>query len=704
MRTNHKRKLVLRHAFSGIFIFLFILPEFSKLLGDEYLWPTDASKAITSTFAEYRPGRFHAGIDIKTWGRTGYNIYAIRDGYISRIRVSPYGYGRALYLTLDTGETVVYGHLEGFNKEIEDYVWTEQLKRGKYGIQLFLNSDKFKYKQGDYLGKTGQTGVGYPHLHFEMRNPSGEPFNPLSKGYIVEDFLEPVITKVSLTPLNAHSTINNDWKPIILRTKYLRKGRYVVDKPISISGLVGFGISAYDVMDNITNKFGTYKNKLYIDDQLVFSSIYKKFSYAENNLAFLDREFRLLQWGLGYFYKLYLDDGNTLPFYSDTSYLYGSVYFSNEPEEDIQTPSGVAVFTGENHIFKIVVQDFWDNQSEVSGELVVKQPDYINFALDNEYLNYPSFLNFYNYTDSLFYNIKKEFYDNYIRIEFEPIDSIQGDSFFSYHFVNQDIQRLPVIGKDDKLVGCVPLSAAMNAPLKLFVENYYNGYLSKQIEVIEFETIPQKRSKTIMSKDKLCKIEFSSNSLFKPIFLRISEEIPDSQDTYKFASKIYDVEPKDVALNKGALIKLKYENIAFAEKMGVYYKSKNGKWVFFGNIHENENQYIAGYVGTFGKHALIIDDEPPEILHLYPANNAHIHTNSPQLKAVFKDTLSGLQGEDNMQLILDGKKVIAEYDPERFFLVYNVRQPLTKGEHILELFLKDKCGNIATQKHIFWID
>ncbi len=700
-----KTKDTKRITIYRVVLFLFVLTLSVNLFADEYLWPTDASRAITSTFAEYRPGRFHAGIDIKTWGKTGYNIFAIRDGYISRIRVSPYGYGRALYLTLDTGESVVYGHLQSFNREIEDYVRSEQEKRGKYGIQLFLNSEKFKYKQGDYLGKTGQTGVGYPHLHFEMRNPNGEPINPFGKGYIVADYTVPVISKVSFIPLNAGSMVNGDWRPVVTGTISSRKGHYVLNKPVTVSGLVGFGVSAYDIMDNIPNKFGTYKNRLYIDDKLVFSSIYKKFSYAENNLALLDRDFRLNQTGFGNFYKLYIDNGNTLSFYLNNQYLHGAVYFYNGPANGIQQSPGVTVMNGASHTFRMVVQDYWENESEVAGQLIVETPEFIDTVSAGGPFDFSSFLNYSSISsDSTFYFINPEFYDNYIRLEFEPCNNIQDGAIISYQFANREIQPLPVFKKNNKLVGAVPLSPDINGPLMIFVEKIINGISIKQNKLLEFETIVKKRSQTVFSRDGLCSIEFSSNSLFKPIFVRMNAEIPDSNGQYKFASKIYDVEPKDVAMNKGALIRIKYNDKTPAEKTGIYYKSNNGKWVFFGNIHEEENRNIAGYVGTFGAHALIVDEEPPEILSLYPGNNAHLRTSDPQLTAVFKDTLSGLMGEENMQLLLDGKKVIAEYDPEKLLLFYKVRQPLVKGEHTLELFLKDRCGNIARQKHNFWID
>ena len=87
---------------------------------------------LTSAFGEYRARRFHTGIDVKTWGKTGYKIFAIRPGYILRVSVSPGGYGKAVYLKLDTGETAVYAHLSKFNDKIQNLVDREQRRLGKY--------------------------------------------------------------------------------------------------------------------------------------------------------------------------------------------------------------------------------------------------------------------------------------------------------------------------------------------------------------------------------------------------------------------------------------------------------------------------------------------------------------------------------------------------------------------------------------------
>ncbi len=95
--------------------------SFSKAQ-DRYRWPMDIEHGLTSTFCEYREGHFHAGVDLKTWGRTGIPVHAAESGYIYRIRTSPWGYGRAVYLKLEDGNLAIYAHLSKFAPEIEKVV------------------------------------------------------------------------------------------------------------------------------------------------------------------------------------------------------------------------------------------------------------------------------------------------------------------------------------------------------------------------------------------------------------------------------------------------------------------------------------------------------------------------------------------------------------------------------------------------------
>ena len=98
-----------------------------------------------------RPGHFHAGIDIKTDGAEGKPLVAVADGYVSRVSLGAYGYGRAVYLTLHNGTTAVYGHLQRFRKDIEERVREERHARRSNSVNLWFGPDTWPVKQGDVI-------------------------------------------------------------------------------------------------------------------------------------------------------------------------------------------------------------------------------------------------------------------------------------------------------------------------------------------------------------------------------------------------------------------------------------------------------------------------------------------------------------------------------------------------------------------------
>jgi murein DD-endopeptidase MepM/ murein hydrolase activator NlpD len=139
-----------------LYKFLLFALAFSPLIhAQNYLWPTDASKLMTSSFCEFRPRHYHAALDIKTWQQTGYKIFAIDDGYVYRIRVASTGYGKAIYLKLKDGNFVVYGHLDGFNPQLDAYTDSLRLAARDNILDAYPKANQFPVKKGDHLGYTG---------------------------------------------------------------------------------------------------------------------------------------------------------------------------------------------------------------------------------------------------------------------------------------------------------------------------------------------------------------------------------------------------------------------------------------------------------------------------------------------------------------------------------------------------------------------
>ena len=227
---------------------------------ENYLWPTNASNHLTSSFCEYRPGHYHSAIDIKTWNKEGYPIYAISDASIYRIRVSPFGYGKVIYLLLDDGNYAVYAHLQKFSEELQKKVRNVQIANKRYTLNWM--PDSMRVNKGEIIGYTGQTGIGSPHLHFEIRDPNERPMNPLLFYDRVKDTKAPVLKALLVIPMRPESRINGSAKEQVFPLIYSNNNTYLLSQSIETRGPVGFAITGYDQADGVHNKFAFYKTCL----------------------------------------------------------------------------------------------------------------------------------------------------------------------------------------------------------------------------------------------------------------------------------------------------------------------------------------------------------------------------------------------------------------------------------------------------------
>jgi hypothetical protein len=250
-----------------------------------FISPLKIPDILSSNFGELRIDHFHSGIDIKTQGVTGKEVVAAADGYIYRIGVSPTGFGNALYIKHSTGYSTVYGHLDRFAPDIEEYVRTRQYEKRSFTVTLFPDENLFPVKQGELIAYSGNSGgSGGPHLHYEIRKSDSEkPINPLLFEFGIADNMKPVIDMLAIYPANRNTLINN--KHSIRKINVSGgKGSYSVspENEISISGLAGFGIKAYDLMNESPNRCGVYSIELYVDSVSVFSYVMEGFSFTES--------------------------------------------------------------------------------------------------------------------------------------------------------------------------------------------------------------------------------------------------------------------------------------------------------------------------------------------------------------------------------------------------------------------------------------
>ncbi len=177
----------------------------SQFLSDrtkDYCAPLSSSLELIGNCGELRSNHFHTGWDLSTEGKEGASVFAIEEGYISRIRISTTGYGKAVYVTHPNGLTSVYAHLSRFSKALDSLVLAEMKLHKQNEFDWYWPSSKFKLNKGDCFAYSGNSGASTgPHLHFELRDAFTEiVLNPamLFKDMIQDD-IAPVLSHVALT-------------------------------------------------------------------------------------------------------------------------------------------------------------------------------------------------------------------------------------------------------------------------------------------------------------------------------------------------------------------------------------------------------------------------------------------------------------------------------------------------------------------------
>jgi hypothetical protein len=174
--------------------------------------PLDTPLVVTSGFGDPRANHFHAGLDFSTDRVVGKPVYAPGNGAIARVRASGQGYGRSIYLQLDDGRLLVYGHLDAFDQPLAAYVDSAQRANARYEMDLLPPLDRFRVTTGQRIAWSGESGAGPPHLHLETR-VGDAAYHPLRAGVEVADREPPRIVRVVLEPVAPGARVDGQVMP-----------------------------------------------------------------------------------------------------------------------------------------------------------------------------------------------------------------------------------------------------------------------------------------------------------------------------------------------------------------------------------------------------------------------------------------------------------------------------------------------------------
>lgn len=328
----------LADAFRGIL--LLILAGMGSAVGasaaraEGWPWPLDLpDRQVTGTFMEARSGRFHSGLDMRTAGRVGVVVRAPVAGRVVRVRASAEGYGRALYLRLDDGRTLVFAHLRAFSDRIRAPLVEAQWRRGRYAQDLYLDGDGLPVEAGEVLALSGATGVGAPHLHFEVRDAKSRPVNPIGL-FDLPDDRPPEIRGLRLHPLGADARVEG-----LARRLVVGEG-----DSLTVEGRIGVSAALRDLRPGNGFSLMPERVELSVDGEGVYRLRQETFSFAQSGQ--MELEYEDDPEGGARWLRLYRREGNDLP------------------RREGSEPAGLLRDDGQWHRLRVVAADHDGNTAE----------------------------------------------------------------------------------------------------------------------------------------------------------------------------------------------------------------------------------------------------------------------------------------------------------------------------------------------------
>ena len=308
-------RFFLRILFTILFIF-----NINFLISQEINFhsPIDAPFDLSGTFGEFR-SRFHTGIDFKSRGVQGQKVFSIEDGFVSRIEVNNYGYGKVIYIDHPNGYTSVYAHLRNFSPELNNYIKSELYKSKKNSIKKFPKKNEFIISKGSLIGYSGNTGRSFgPHLHFEIRETKNQDaINPLMFNYKYVDQERPIIRGLYI--INEDNSLVKKL-PVRKKISKLNDSTYISDI-IGYNGKIGIGLDIYDIQyKNLYNQNGIYKVELFIDSILSYSYQMNKIKFSENHFKKIMYDYQSLIERNKKVLKIYTPRNSNLSFLKKNSF------------------------------------------------------------------------------------------------------------------------------------------------------------------------------------------------------------------------------------------------------------------------------------------------------------------------------------------------------------------------------------------------
>jgi hypothetical protein len=637
LRLNKIREAIYLALFA-----IMILPSYSygQSFGveeDYYLFPIQPGvrNTLAGTMGELRRSHFHTGIDIRTGGMQGLPVLAAAEGTISRIVISPSGYGNALYLLHGNGETTVYAHLKEFSQEIQEYARKEQYGKQSFQVNLFPSKGTFVFSKGDTIAISGNSGSsGGPHLHFDIRDKNQNVLNPLNFNFEeIVDYRSPEVRKVALKTMDINSRINHQFGRFEFKARKVGIN-WVIDSAISVYGRIGVELYAYDRQDGTRFRTGITEIKMKLDEENIFNQVIDNLSFSKSRNFYSHINYEKIRDTGDRFHKLYVDEGNELDIYTTNSHR--GVMSFDQPCD---------------HIISIDMFDTYRNESNLTIPVVCSMPESESTSpiFDLEEIELNSF----------------KILGNTLIISADQIDVNPDELSATVYVLDHGMELKPFYANKNINVYLWDLRDGVPDSIDLC-----NSIIKPGLEAMIPSAVPFKFYSNYLD------ASFSTKTLFDTAYLHIqhNKSFMDEGELFIFGTDSYPV-------RSNIEVKLKPSHVyPDKELTHVYLVDDSGNFGFSGG--EWKENHVIFKTRNFGSYTLLTDSISPKVKALIINHD----------KLVFRigDELSGIK-EFNM--FVNDSWVLMNYDPKLKQIwseKLNASKPF-EGELVLSVI--DNAGN-----------
>lgn len=615
-----------------------------QVLGADYAWPLKRFVGVTSLFGDYRPGRIHAGLDLRTDGQVGWPVQAVGDGYIMRVGTSYVGYGRVLYLALDDGRVAVYGHLSEFGPQVTERVEAEQIRSQRYQTQIYFKENELRVQRGTVIARSGETGAGAPHLHFELRTPGNKPLNPEWQGFAVPDKRDPEIAALWVLPQYAEGHLGVGPGGIHPIKVPLSGGASAPLRPaagpIHASGPVGFAVEAYDRKPNSEMRHNISGLCLLVNGDTLYQANFDTLDYETMSQVRLER-------------PTWLDpDGN--------------VYTLFKSRGNEMTHSGarsnqgfLVVAPGDSAVpFEIVVTDGNRNRRTIRGTVAYREPELL--------------------------------------FEADPLEPIAVHAQ-SLDFLPERARGLAADLAERGLTRLQSVSPTSNQLYRLEAADVPDSLVWYEateplLTGTTILTLSPGSALHVWLPDSSVEVTVPPRSVYEKAFLTVRRA------TSRSGAPMVHVGPADLVLKSPLTLSF----LAPADTRMALYSMGDST----GRPSFVENRRKAGriecLVSVPASYTFAIDSIPPVVRRVRPAEDAVVGKNTA-IFAHLEDNLSGVGNDTMITVRVDGVWLVPEFDPERRELVAWPFTPWKPGRHSLEVEVYDWAGQVTRVRHNFQV-